>query len=461
MSEDFLPLLDFDELQQRALAAAVQGDAGIISELSIVRAGLEEPYKTLAAIVCTSWIEEGFIDLAILKAKACALKVSNSEAKALPIAVVIESLAGVPIVPGQAASYLPLLRQEIVSRQTKSLKAKLLSAISDEDSDSETLLHSLSKVVSGTSSALNRKLPDNELKSLTEYARSLQLKSTGGDFTGLDTGFPHLNRVCNGLGAGFHVIGAIAGEGKTTFAWQIANQIAALAKVPVIYISYEQSKAEFREKTLSRLTGIDTRHFRRGKLTLEDPINKPKVLAALMQYAVETAPHTTIVEADEKTTALEIEMIVQGVLKKAGATSCLLVVDFLQLVPLSENQGKTASNTMDRVTLNVSALRRIALKLNVSVLAISSLNRIGYKKKNLSVFKETGNIEYGADTASALVRSKTPGTAEYRCLDLLVMKNRNGETARIGYKFYPKTARFAEVDKSAYQPEDDAAGFAG
>ena len=456
MPEDFLPLRDFDEIQQRVLAAAVQGDSFVISELSIVRVGLDEPYKTLAAIVCDSWLEQGFIDLAILKAKACALKVNNPGAKALPIAAIIESLAGVPILPGKAVSYLPLLRDQIVSRQTKGLRAKLLAAINDENSNSETMLHNLSKIVTSTTPTLDHKLPDNELKSLTEYVRSLQMKSNGGDFTGLDTGFDYLNLVYNGIGAGFHVISAKPGFGKTTFAWQLANNVADLNKVPVIYINYEQSKEELREKTLSRLTGIDTRHFRRGKLALEDPINKPKILAALGQYAIETAPHTTIVEADEKTTAFEIEMIVQGVLKKAGATSCLLVVDYLQLVPLSENQGKTASNMMDKVTLSISALRRIARKLNVSVLAISSQNRAGYKKKNLSVFKESGNIEYGADTASVLVPSKTPGTDEYRCLDLLVMKNRNGETARIGYKFYLKTARFVEIDKSALDPEDDA-----
>jgi replicative DNA helicase len=456
MSEDFLPLRDFDEIQQRVLAAAVQGDPNVISELSIVRSGLDEPYKTLATIVCDSWLEQGFIDLAILKAKACALKVSNPGAKALPIAAVVESLAGVPILPGEAIGYLPLLREQIVSRQAKDLKTKLVAAISDEASNSETMLHNLSKVLTSTTPTLDRKLPDNELKSLPEYVLSLQLKSNGGDFTGLDTGFQHLNRVYNGLGAGFHVIAAEPGAGKTTFAWQLANQVAALAKVPVIYINYEQSKTELREKTLSRITGIDTRHFRRGKIALEDSINKPKILAALGQYAIEVAPYTTIIEADENTSVLEIEMTIQGILKKAGATSCLLVVDYLQLVPHSGSLGKSALNMMDKVTLSISALRRIARKLNVSVLAISSQNRAGYKKKNLSVFKESGNIEYGADTASVLVPSKTPGTDEYRCLDLLVMKNRNGETARIGYKFYLKTARFVEIDKSALDPEDDA-----
>ena len=457
MSEDFLPLLDFEEIQQRVLAAAVLGDPNVISELSVVRSGLDEPYKTLAAIVCDGWREQGFIDLSILKAKACALKVNNPGAKALPIAAIIESLAGVPILPGKAVSYLPLLRDQIVSRQSKGLRAKLLAAINDENSNSETMLHNLSKIVTSTTPTLDHKLPDNELKSLTEYVRSLQMKSNGGDFTGLDTGFDYLNLVCNGIGAGFHVISAKPGFGKTTFAWQLANNVADLNKVPVIYINYEQSKDELREKTLSRLTGIDTRHFRRGKLALEDPINKPKILAVLEQYLTEISPHTTIVEADEATTVLEIEMIVRGTFKKAGATSGLLVVDYLQLIPPSDNLGKFASNTMDKVTANVSALRRIARKLNVSVLAICSQNRAGYQKKNLSVFKETGNIEYGADTASILQTStKTTGTSEFRCLDLQVVKNRNGETARIGYKFYPKIAKFVEIDKSALDPEGDA-----
>lgn len=457
MSEDFLPLRDFGEIQQIVLAAAVQGDPFFIPELSSVRSGLDEPYKTLAAIVCDCWLKQGYIDLTVLIDKASGLKVSNPGAKALPIAVVIKSLAGVPILPGEAVGYLPLLRKRIESRQAEDLKTKVLATISDNGSTSETMLHNLSKLITSTTPALDRKLPDTELKSLTEYVRSLQMKSNGGDFIGLDTGFDHLNRVFNGLCAGFHVIAAEPGAGKTTFAWQIANKVADLAKVPVVYINYEQSKEELREKTLSRLTGVDTRHFRRGKLALEDPVTKQKILAALGQYAIETAPHTTIVEADEKTTAFEIEMIVQGVLKKANATSCLLVVDYLQLIPLPEGLGKNASNAMDKVTANVSALRRIARKLNVSVLAISSENRAGYKKTNLSVFKETGNIEYGADTASILRTSKTLGTDEFRCLDLRVIKNRNGETARIGYKFYPKIAKFVEVNKSSYNPEDDTA----
>ena len=150
MSEDFLPLLDFEEIQQRVLAAAVLGDPNVISELSVVRSGLDEPYKTLAAIVCDGWREQGFIDLSILKAKACALKVNNPGAKALPIAAIIESLAGVPILPGKAVSYLPLLRDQIVSRQSKGLRAKLLAAINDENSNSETMLHNLSKIVTST-----------------------------------------------------------------------------------------------------------------------------------------------------------------------------------------------------------------------------------------------------------------------------------------------------------------------
>ena len=111
---------------------------------------------------------------------------------------------------------------------------------------------------------------------------------------------------------------------------------------------------------------------------------------------------------------------------------------------------------MDRVSANVSALRRVVRKLNVSILAICSQNRAGYKKKNLSVFKESGNIEYGADTASVLGLSKKQEEGECRCLDLSVIKNRNGETARITFKFYPKTARFVELNKLALDPEDDA-----
>ncbi len=52
---------------------------------------------------------------------------------------------------------------------------------------------------------------------------------------------------------GLYVIGAISSLGKTTFANQMADQIAEQGK-SVLYISLEQSSLELTAKSISRIT---------------------------------------------------------------------------------------------------------------------------------------------------------------------------------------------------------------
>jgi replicative DNA helicase len=108
------------------------------------------------------------------------------------------------------------------------------------------------------------------------------------------------------------------------------------------------------------------------------------------------------------------------------------------------------TNAKDRVDLHVSALRRLARKIDSPVLAISAENRAGYRAKGLDVFKESGGIEYSADVAMVLTLDKKndPGrSGEYRTMDLNIIKNRNGERGVVKLKFYPKRAEFAETGK--------------
>src|SRR5947208_3625329 len=67
-----------------------------------------------------------------------------------------------------------------------------------------------------------------EMLELIPYAGRLERRQTGADFLGLDSGFAHYNRLCNGLDTGLTVLAAPPGRGKTSFLWQIACQAAQL-----------------------------------------------------------------------------------------------------------------------------------------------------------------------------------------------------------------------------------------
>jgi replicative DNA helicase len=294
-----------------------------------------------------------------------------------------------------------------------------------------------------------------EIREIIPYVQRLTMRQTGAEFLGLDSGFRHFNNLCNGLDTGLVILAAPPGAGKTTWSFQVACQVAAINQLPVVFVSMEQSKEELRAKALARLSKLQYRHILRGRLRSDDPQDLAKLLAAARQYALFSG-HLTIVEGDENTTVEAIAQVAGMKMAKSGADRCFVVVDYLQILPLRQDDTRRVTSTKDRVDLHVTMLRRMARQLDSPVLVISAENRAGYKSKQMDVFKESGGIEYSADIAMVLTGQRN-GSAEqpvdYRMMDLNVPKNRNGERGVVKFKFYPQRAEFIEEGKGEL-PDD-------
>ena len=95
--------------------------------------------------------------------------------------------------------------------------------------------------------------------------------------------------------------------------------------------------------------------------------------------------------------------------------------------------------------------------------SIASINRASYGKEKgtFEAFKESGGVEYGADVAGLLLRDRDTSGAnpvkgvslQWQRVNLDIVKNRNGERARIGFDFYPAISCFLEKDKSSLTEE--------
>ena len=98
----------------------------------------------------------------------------------------------------------------------------------------------------------------------------------------------------------------------------------------------------------------------------------------------------------------------------------------------------------------------MARAYNIPIIAVSSFNRDNYNTRaNLAAFKESGAIEYSADTCIALQLKGVDSSSfdadkammkEPREIELVILKGRRGKArAKINYCYYPKFNYFQEV----------------
>lgn len=446
MGFEFLQIEDDSAKFQQVLACCLKENA-LIKDMASVSRAMGEPFRSIAAGILHLASKHGFVDLSSLVVYLETAKVG------VEVLDAAKGLQGVPLNLERAKVYLETFQQNQKSMRLERLKGKLVDSI-QKASDVLALEQSYDSLIKEETLRESGGAGLNGLLDLVDYAKHLQVNSTGRDYSGFDSGFKHLNLIFNGVSPGLHVLAAVPGCGKSTFAWQLANQVA-MSNVPVVYVHFEQSKKEMLDKSMARLSGINSRHISRGRIVLDSFQSGPQIVSGLKSLAEKVAPWTVIHEADEKTNVYEIEKIFKGTLERLGAKSGLLLVDYLQVIPVDKDVGGLFS-TQDKVSHNLGALRRIARANAVPVVAISSMNRASYKSKSMAGFKESGNIEFCADTASVLFQEG--GFCEKtrsKSLSLNIVKNRNGETGRIFYDFFPEVAKFVEKGFSSLDSESE------
>ena len=376
------------------------------------------------------------------------------------VAQVIEAGRQAPPPAGKVLSYLDIFVAKAKTRQARELLSKTAKALDDRKITPEGVAGDVLKAVVNLDAT--RRLSgaaQSEGEELDAYFAALEAaQSKTNDFQGLDTGFSHLNRLINGLSSGLIVLGAMPSTGKTTFAKQIADQVVEKhSDTACLFVSLEQSKEELRVKTLSRLSGVENRDMQRGRLDTRSPA-WAKVVEAKDAFAG-FAGRLQVLEGDRATTVDRIRLAALQLRQKTEAARLLVVVDYLQIMPVEGNFG----DTRQKVTFVTSELRRLARELDAPVLAIASVNRAAYNAKggSMEAFKESGDIEFSADVGLILVEDKDrKGDANYlgimrkwRGVNLDVVKNRNGERGRIRLEFYPEVSRFKELSKESL-PDD-------
>ena len=284
----------------------------------------------------------------------------------------------------------------------------------------------------------------------------------------IKTGYGLLDQVLEGgLYEGLYVLGAISSLGKTTYALQMMDQIAQRGH-DVLIFSLEMSKFELMAKSISRQTfmkcvedNIDWR-FAKSNRNITNGLKwkeygeyqKTHIYESVSEYE----RFSDKIYMHEGIGEIGVDYIRKRISQHITYTGNkpVVLIDYLQILAPKDTRATDKQNTDYAVT----ELKRISRDFKIPVLAISSFNRANYNQSvGMEAFKESGAIEYSSDVLLGLqfkrisqdgfdVNDEKRGRGEYkqRAVELVVLKNRNGQTGdHIELEYYPIFNHFNEL----------------
>ena len=169
-------------------------------------------------------------------------------------------------------SYIRIVREKYQTRRLIEAARTILQQ-SAEESDADMLLESAEQKIYDIRSGKDKSGVKTIKESILDVISTLQ-KLSGPDrdkYAGIPTGFTYLDTVLTGLGrSDLVILAARPGMGKTSFALNIATNVARLQKVPTIVFSLEMTCEQLTDRILSSTAGIDSQTFRTGRLNDSD-----------------------------------------------------------------------------------------------------------------------------------------------------------------------------------------------
>lgn len=271
------------------------------------------------------------------------------------------------------------------------------------------------------------------------------------DITGLSTGLNDLNEKTSGWQPGeLIVLAARPSMGKTALALNFVEAALMTQDKPVVVFSLEMPADSLVMRMMSSLGRIDQGGMRSGQLQEDD---WPKLDLAVRKLKdkklfIDDTPGLSPTEMKARLRKLERE----------HGSPALVMVDYIQLMSLAGfSEGRT-----QEVSEISRAMKALARDYSCPVICLSQLNRGVEQRPNKrpmnSDLRESGAIEQDADVILFIYRDEyyNEDSPEKGVAELIVGKQRNGETGTVKAAWVGKYTRFDNLAFDAFSSDSGA-----
>ncbi|MCH3921722.1 replicative DNA helicase [Limosilactobacillus sp.] len=357
--------------------------------------------------------------------------------------------------------YAKIVHDKAVRRNLINTATKIINEGYADDNDTTDLLDSAEQSILHVSESNDQNGFQDIETVLNQTMNHIEaLSGNDSDVTGLETGYPQLDKMTTG----FHpdeliIIAARPAVGKTAFALNIAQNVATKTNNAVAIFSLEMGAESLVNRMLCAEGNIDANHLRTGNLTSDEWES--------LFFAAGTLSNAQIYIDD--TAGIKVAEIRARCrrLKKENKNLGLIVIDYLQLI-----EGSNPDNRQQEVSEISRQLKKLAKELEVPVIALSQLSRGVEQRQDkrpvLSDIRESGSIEQDADIVSFLYRDDyyehdegddddnnqggggNDDDSNVSEVEVIVEKNRSGPRGTVKLLFAKSYNKFASV---AYVPE--------
>jgi replicative DNA helicase len=268
--------------------------------------------------------------------------------------------------------------------------------------------------------------------------------------TGVSTGFKDLDEMTSGLQPSDLIV--VAGRpsmGKTTFAMNVAENVAIKSGLPVAVFSMEMPGEQLTLRMMSSLGRIDQHRVRTGKLEDEEWPRLTSAVSILSEASL-------FIDDGAALTPTEVRARCRRLMRDQGKLG-LIVIDYLQLM----QAPSAAENRTNEISLISRNLKALAKELEVPVIALSQLNRSLEQRTNkrpiMSDLRESGAIEQDADLVVFIYRDEVynEDSPDKGIAEIIIGKQRNGPIGTVRLTFLGKYTKFENYVHDVY----DVSGY--